>query len=131
MTTNELNALSHRIIGCAMRVHTELGPGLLESAYEACLVYELQCEGLDVQRQLYLPLRYKGIEIDCGYRIDLIVEDAIIVELKTVSAILPVHSAQLLTYLRLTNRQLGLLINFNVALLREGVRRLVHKLPDA
>jgi GxxExxY protein len=131
MTTNELNALSHRIIGCAMRVHAELGPGLLESAYEACLVYELQCEGLAVQRQLYLPLRYKGIEIDCGYRIDLIVEDAIIVELKTVSAILPVHSAQLLTYLRLTNRQLGLLINFNVALLREGVRRLVHNLPDA
>lgn len=118
-------AVSEKIIGCAIRVHRELGPGLLESVYEACLAYELSREGLDARRQVPLPIRYGDVLIDEGYRLDLVVNDAILVELKSVEAVLPVHEAQLLTYLRLSGYPLALLINFNVPLLRDGIVRRV------
>lgn len=118
-------AVSQKIIGCAIRVHRELGPGLLESVYEACLAYELSREGLDARRQVPLPIRYGEVLIDEGYRLDLVVNDAILVELKSIEVILPVHEAQLLTYLRLSGYPLALLINFNVPLLRDGIVRRV------
>jgi len=106
-----------------MEVHRALGPGLLESAYQACLCRELQLRSLDFVQQLDLPVTYKGVKLDCGYRIDLIVSDRIVVELKSVQEVLPVHEAQLLTYMRLTGKQVGLLINFNVAVLKKGIKR--------
>jgi len=106
-----------------MEVHRALGPGLLESAYQACLCHELQLRGLDFVQQLDLPLTYKGVKLDCGYRIDLIVSDRIVVELKSVQDVRPVHEAQLLTYMRLTGKRVGLMINFNVAILKEGIKR--------
>ncbi len=121
----ELNDLSYAIIGCSYTVHSELGPGLLESTYEVCLEYELLKKGLKVERQKSLPVVYKNIKLDAGYRIDLLVEDKIIVELKSCEAIAPVHEAQLLTYLKLAKIKLGLLINFNVADLKKGIRRRV------
>lgn len=128
---HELNALTEHIIGAALTVHRELGPGLLESAYEACLVFELLQDGLMVERQLPLPVVYRGQKLDCGFRIDLLVENEIIVEVKSVERIDPVHPAQLLSYLRLFPRKLGLLINFNVKLLvKDGVRRVVNGLPE-
>jgi GxxExxY protein len=117
--------LTERIIGCAIEVHRVLGPGLLESAYEECLAFELAHAGLAVDRQVALPIIYKDVRLDCGYRIDIVVENAVIVELKTVEAILPVHEAQLLTYLRLSGKSLGLILNFNAASLKSGIRRLV------
>ncbi len=114
-----------------MRVHDELGPGLLESAYQACLAYELREEGFQVIAQKPLPLTYKKIKIDCGYRLDLLVEDQVIVEIKAVERIAPIHESQLLSYLRLTNLRVGLLINFHVRSLRDGVRRLVNKFPKS
>jgi GxxExxY protein len=131
MTDEERNRMTHRIIGCAMKVHSVLGPGLLESAYEACLEYELVLAGLEVRRQLYVPVEYDGVELDCGYRIDLLVAEEIVVELKSVALLAPVHIAQVLTYLRLAGFPLGLLINFNVAHLREGIKRVIHSLPSA
>lgn len=119
----DLNMITRGIIGAAIRVHKELGPGLLESAYEACLLYELQQKGYRVEAQVILPLRYKDQIIDCGYRLDLLVEDLVVVELKSVEAILPIHEAQLITYLKLSGRPLGLLINFNVELLKDGIIR--------
>lgn len=117
--------LTHRIIGAAIEVHRELGPGLLESAYEQCLAYELsQCD-LDVERQVELPLEYKGMRLEGGYRIDLLIEQRVIVELKTVEAILPVHEAQLLSYMRLADKQVGLLMNFHTNKLRDGIKRFV------
>jgi GxxExxY protein len=120
-----LDPLSRKVIGCAIEVHRRLGPGLLESSYEECLCYELRQAGLRFERQMSLPVVYKSIRLDCGYRIDLMVEGVLVVELKTVDAILPVHRAQLLTYLKLTGFHTGLLLNFHVAVLRDGIRRMV------
>ncbi len=116
--------ISGVIIGCAIEVHRLLGPGLLESAYESCLAYELGARGFRVERQRQMPVTYRGVRIDCGYRLDLVVDDLVIVELKAVEALLPIHSAQLLSYLKLSGLPLGLLINFNVGLLKQGIRRL-------
>ncbi len=120
-----VNQVSGAIIDSAYKVHTALGPGLLESAYEACLLHELAKLGFKVESQLPLPVVYDGIKLDAGYRIDLLVEDCIIVELKAVEVLLPVHQAQLLSYLKLSQKQVGLLINFNVVHLKEGIKRLV------
>jgi GxxExxY protein len=117
--------LTRKIIGAAMEVHRVLGPGLLESAYEECLCYELALQGLSCQRQVHLPVTYKDAKIDCGYRIDVVVDNKVVLELKCVEAVLPVHEAQLLTYLRLSGRKVGLLINFNVPILRDGIVRRV------
>jgi len=122
----EINQLTGQIVDSAMRVHSQLGPGLLESAYEACLAHELQKRGVRTLRQLPLPVEYDGLRIDAGYRIDLLVEDAVIVELKAVEAINPVHRAQLLSYLRLSRKRVGLLLNFNVRRLRDGIERFVN-----
>jgi GxxExxY protein len=116
------------VIGCAIEVHKALGPGLLESAYEECLSYDLVKAGLNHLRQVPLAVRYKGVQLDCGYRMDIVVEDAVVVELKTVERILPIHEAQLLTYLKLSERPVGLLINFNVPLLKDGIKRVVNNL---
>jgi len=120
-----LGALSKAIIGCAIAVHKQLGPGLLESAYETCLAYELTENGLQVHRQKPMPLTYREIELDCGYRLDLLVNEQVIVEVKAVDQLLPVHDAQLMTYMKLANCKLGLLINFNEKLLKHGIHRLV------
>jgi GxxExxY protein len=112
--------LTEKIIGAAIEVHRALGPGLLESAYEECLCRELNLRGIPFQRQVPLPVEYKGVKLDCGYRLDLIVEDEVILELKCVEHLLPVHDAQLLTYLKLTRKRVGLTINFNVATLVKG-----------
>jgi len=122
------NELSSAIIGCALKVHKALGSGLLESAYEACLCYELTRAQLKVEQQKGLPLVYEGVKLECGYRVDLLVEDKVIIELKAVEAISPLHSAQVLTYLKLSNCKLGLIINFNVLLLKDGIRRIVNNL---
>jgi GxxExxY protein len=114
------------LIGAAIEVHKALGPGLLESAYEACLRRELDLRGVTYQHQQPLPIEYKGETVDCGYRLDLVVEGVLIAELKSVEQLLPIHEAQLLTYLRLTGIHLGLLINFNVPVLRRGVKRMVN-----
>lgn len=116
--------LTEAIIGAAIEVHRELGPGLLESVYEECLSYELRFRNLTVQRQVDLPIVYKGIELSCGHRMDLVVEDAVVIELKAVEQLLPIHEAQLLTYLRLSGKRVGLLLNFNTALLRNGIKRM-------
>lgn len=127
MKANEATA---QIIASAIDVHRALGPGLLESAYEACLVYELTQRGLYFQRQSALPVVYKDVLIDCGYRLDLLVERQIVVELKAIDRIAPIHEAQMLSYLKLSGCHVGLLINFNVRLLKEGIRRLVLGLTD-
>ena len=120
------NDVSGKIIGAAIEVHKHLGPGLLESAYEECLCCELDLRGIEFKRQVPLPLNYKGLNLDCGYRLDLLVEDKIIVELKTVETIAPIHEAQMLTYLKVRNMRVGLIINFNVRLLVDGIKRLVN-----
>lgn len=125
MTENEI---SSKIIGCAIEVHRELGPGLLESAYEACLLYELVATGLIVEKQRILPVVYKSMNLDCGYRLDLIVENKVIVEVKSVSDLDDIHLAQVMTYLKLSGCKLGLLINFNVDLVKNGIKRLVNNL---
>lgn len=117
--------LTEKIIGAAIEVHKYLGPGLLESAYEECLCHELNLRGLKFERQKPIPLEYKGIKIDCGYRLDIVVEEKVILEIKTVDAITPVHEAQLLTYLRLANLKVGLILNFNVPVLKGGIRRMI------
>ncbi|MCL6436484.1 MAG: GxxExxY protein [Leptolyngbyaceae cyanobacterium HOT.MB2.61] len=122
----ELDEISGQVIGAAIAVHRELGPGLLESAYEACLKYELAQQGLRVESQVPQPVIYKGIHLDCGYRLDLLVEDLVIIELKTVERLQPIHDAQLLTYLKLKKLRLGLLINFNVPILKHGIKRLLN-----
>ena len=122
----ELNDISGKIIELSIKVHKELGPGMLESAYEACLLYELQKAGLKAESQLKLPIIYQNVKIEAGYRIDLLVEHLIIVELKTVERLLPIHEAQSLSYIKLSKLKLGLLINFNVKLLRDGIRRVVN-----
>ena len=120
------NSLSSRIIEAAIEIHSTLGPGLLEGVYRACMMYELRASGLSVESEQIVPIYYKGLILEGGYRLDLLVESKIIVELKSVETLLPVHSAQLLSYLRLTNKRLGLLINFNVPRLVQGIRRLIN-----
>ena len=120
-----LNRLTEQIIGAAIEVHRHLGPGLLESAYETCLAYELEQLGLAVERQRAIPLVYKEIRLDQGYRLDLLVEQKVVVELKVVDKITPVHEAQVLSYLRLSGCKVGLLLNFNVKLLKDGIRRFI------
>ena len=127
MKTNEL---TQEIIGATMDVHRALGPGLLESAYEECLCRGLSLRQIVFERQRALPREYKGVLLDCGYRVDLLVAQCVVVELKSVESLLPIHDAQLLTYLKLGGWQVGLLINFNVVLLKDGVRRLVHRFAD-
>ena len=122
------NEISERIIGCAIEVHKSLGPGLLESAYQECLFYELQNAGLNVEKQKPLPIIYKEVKLDAGYRLDLIVEGKVIIELKSVEALNEIHIAQLLTYLKLSGCKLGLLMNFNVLRVVDGLKRLVNKL---
>jgi len=117
--------LSNKVIGCALNVHRELSPGLLESTYEQCLCYELSKAGIQFERQKELPVRYQEVQIDCGYRIDLLIEGALIIELKSVDKLERIHEAQLLTYMKLSNIEIGLLINFNSVLLRDGIRRMV------
>ncbi len=119
----EINKITELIIGCAIEVHKVLGPGLLESAYEECLFFELQKEGLNVERQKPVPVVYKEIKLECGYRMDLLVENIVVVELKTVDALNPVHEAQVLTHMKFANKPVGLLINFNVTLLKNGLKR--------
>ena len=123
-----LNELSYLVIRCAMKVHTELGPGLLESAYAACLAHELRKNGLEVKTQVALPVHYDGVQIELGYRLDLVLGDQLVVELKAIENVLPVHKVQLLSYLRLSKKKLGLLINFHVTHLREGITRIVNRL---
>lgn len=117
--------LTHEIRGAATEVHKEIGPGLLESAYEECLCRELSLRGLRFERQVPLPVTYKGVKLDCGYRLDLVVEDKVILELKSVKEIDPIHQAQLLTYLRLSRKKVGLLMNFNTVLMKDGIVRIV------
>lgn len=121
-----INDLTDKIIGAAIEVHNHLGPGLLESAYEICLCYELSQMGLRFRKQAALPIRYKGVVLDCGYRMDLIVEDAVVVEIKSIDDLAPIHVAQLLTYLRASSKHVGLLINFNVSILKTGLKRIVN-----
>jgi len=125
-TERQENDISGKIIDAAIEVHKKLGPGLLESAYEECLCCEMQLRGIEFNRQVPLSLNYKGVVLDCGYRLDLLVEDRVIVELKSIEGLEPIHEAQMLTYLKLRNAWLGLIINFNVIMLKDGVRRLVN-----
>ena len=121
----EINQHTERIIGCAIEVHKHLGPGLLESAYEECLAYELQNAGLKIERQKPVPVVYKNIKLECGYRIDILVENSVVIELKTAQEFNPVFEAQVLTYLKFAEKKIGLLINFNVKLLKEGLKRYI------
>jgi GxxExxY protein len=121
----EHDAVTERIIGLAIQVHRHLGPGLLESAYEECLCYELRENEIAFRRQVPLPIIYKGIRLDCGYRLDILVEEQVILELKTVERLLPIHEAQMLTYLKLSGIHIGLLLNFNTAVLKDGLRRIL------
>jgi GxxExxY protein len=124
------DVITEKIIGAAIEVHRITGPGLLESVYEECLCYELSQARLTFRRQVDLPVVYKGIKLDCGFRMDVVVEDSIVLELKTVEHLLPVHSAQLLTYLKLSGKKVGLLMNFNEPVLRRGLKRLVVNYDD-
>jgi GxxExxY protein len=122
----DLNQLSSKVIGAAIEVHKHLGPGLLESAYEECLCHELGLRGILYERQKELPIQYKNRKLDCGYRLDMVVEGAIILELKACERLEPIHEAQLLTYLKLSGLRLGLLVNFNVPILKNGVKRILN-----
>jgi GxxExxY protein len=126
----DINNLSSTIIGAAIEVHKALGPGLLESAYEECLCHELSLRGVSFERQKPLPVEYKGAKLDCGYRLDVIVENTIILELKSCEKIEPIHKAQLLTYLKLSGLHLGLLLNVNVPVMRDGIIRIVNELKE-
>ena len=121
----KLNELTYQIIGCVYKVHSELGPGLLESTYEVCLEFELLKAGLKVEKQKKLPVFYDDLKLNAGYRIDMLIEDKIILELKAVEKIAPIHKAQIMTYLKLSNLKLGLLLNFNVINMRKGINRII------
>ena len=123
--TREFSELSHKVIGCAIEVHRELGPGLLESAYQQCLAHELHLNGLAFRLEQPQPVEYKGLQLDCGYRMDVVVEDQIVLELKAVDALCGIHEAQLLTYMRLASKTQGFLINFNVERLTDGLKSFV------
>ena len=125
-----VNEITQEVIGAAIAVHRALGPGLLESAYQECLCQELALRGVPFERQLPLPLEYRGIHCECGYRLDILIGDVVVVEVKSIEAIAPIHLAQLLTYLRLGGWNVGLLINFNVVVLKEGIRRRVLGLKE-
>ena len=129
MDKERLDRTTDSIIGAAIEVHRELGPGLLESAYEACLAFELGGLGLKVEQQKPLPVMYRDVRLECGYRLDMLVEEAVVIEVKAVDALLPIHEAQLISYLRLSGCAVGLLINFNVKLLKDGIRRRVNHYP--
>jgi GxxExxY protein len=126
LESQNINQITEKIIGCAIEVHKTLGPGLLESAYEECLCYELKLANLTYERQVALPVIYKGVKLDCGYRMDLIVENLVIVEIKAIEKLLPIHEAQLLSYLKLDNKRVGLLLNFHVSILKSGLKRIVN-----
>jgi GxxExxY protein len=128
---DRLDSITRRIIGAAIEVHKHLGPGLLESAYESCLAFELSERGLAIERQKPLPIKYKNVLLDCGYKLDLVVEDSVIVELKAIEQLLPIHEAQLLSYLRISGKSTGLLINFHVRVLKNGLKRIVNDFPDS
>lgn len=128
---DRLDSIARRIIGAALEVHRRLGPGLLESAYQTCLAFELRQTGLKVQEQTPLPVVYRDVKLDCGYRLDLVVEDSVVVETKAVEQLAPIHDAQLLSYLRLSNKRVGLLINFYVRVLKNGLKRVVNDFPDS
>lgn len=125
-TAEELNVLTEQVIGAAIQVHRELGPGLLENVYSECLAIELADCGLHAMREVKIPLRYKSVAVDNVFRLDFLVEDSLIIECKTVDHLLPIHSAQVLTYLKLTDKRLGLLLNFNVEVLHKGIKRIVN-----
>lgn len=127
MTENEIGKI---VVDCAYRVHQELGPGLLESTYEECLKYELAQAGLTVEQQKALPVVYKEVRLECGYRVDLLIEKKVVIEIKSVEALNDVHLAQILTYLKLSDCRLGYLVNFNVALIKNGIRRVVNNLRE-
>ena len=132
MPENErLDEISRRIIGAAIEVHRHLGPGLLESAYQSCLAFELKQLGPKAEEQKPLPVVYKQVKLDCGYRLDMVVEDEIIVEIKAIEKLLPIHDAQLLSYLRLARRRVGLLMNFHVPVLKNGLKRIVNEFPES
>jgi GxxExxY protein len=122
-----INEITESVIGAAIAVHRELGPGLLESAYEACLAYELNEQKLKVERQKNLPVIYRGVQLDCGYRLDFLVEDRVVVEVKAVNKLEPIHEAQIISYLKLSGCKAGLLINFKVKILKQGIRRFVNE----
>lgn len=128
---DRLDQITRRIIGAAIEVHKNLGPGLLESAYQACLAFELRERGFNVEEQKPLPVVYKQVKLDCGYRMDLLVENAIVVEVKAIEQITPIHEAQLLSYLRLSGRTVGLLVNFHVRVLKNGLKRIVNQFADS
>jgi GxxExxY protein len=125
-STEKLKGLTERIIGAAIEVHRQTGPGLMESAYEECLCCELSQMGIKFERQVQLPITYKGVKLDCGYKMDLVVEDSVVLELKTVDKLLPIHTAQLLTYLKLSGKRVGLLLNFHAPILTKGIKRLIN-----
>jgi GxxExxY protein len=127
MTENEL---SNKIIGCSIKIHKALGPGLLESAYKECLFYKLNQDGIYVEKEKPMPLIYENVNLECGYRIDLLVENKVVIEIKSVESINEVHVAQVLTYMKLGSFRLGLLINFNVFLLKNGIRRIVNEFKE-
>lgn len=130
MNASEINQLSNRVIGAAIEVHRALGPGLLESVYETCLMCELNQMGIAVERQVEVPVEYKGKRIECGFRADMVINESIIMELKSVDALQPIHEAQLITYLGLSGYRLGLLMNFNEKLLKNGIKRLINNLDN-
>ena len=129
-TMKNFNELTEAIIGAAMEVHRALGPGLLESIYEMCLCRELSIRGIPFERQVLIPVEYKGVKLDCGYRADIVVDGTILLEIKAIDSLLPIHDAQLLSYLKLGGWKIGLLINFNVELLKDGLRRRVFRLVE-
>jgi GxxExxY protein len=129
--TEQVNGITQQIIGSAINVHRALGPGLLESAYEKCLAFELVSRGLNVEQQKALPIKYRDVNLDCGYRLDLVVEGVVIIELKAIEQLLPIHKAQLLSYLKLSGLKVGLLINFHTKILKDGLVRIVNNFPDS
>ncbi len=129
MNEEKLNTITGTIIGAAINVHRALGPGLLESAYEACMVYDLTQAGLKVEQQKPLPIVYQGVSLECGYRLDFMIENEVIVEIKSIEKLLPIHRAQLMSYLKLSDCRVGLLINFNVEVLKKGIQRIVNNFP--
>jgi GxxExxY protein len=128
---DRLDSITRRIIGAAIEVHRRLGPGVLESAYGTCLAFELRQMGLKIEEQKALPVVYRDVKLDCGYRLDLVIEDSLVVEIKAVDQLAPIHDAQLLSYLRLSGKRVGLLINFHVRVLKNGLKRIVNDFPDS